>query len=227
MSGEQGGAAEGSLIAVIGMAGRFPGAKTVDELWTNVRDGVESIRFFTDEELLAAGESPELLRDPAYVRAWPQLADIDMFDAAFFGLSPRDAAVFDPQHRLFLEAAWEAFENAGYVGEACPGPVGVFAACGMSEYMIKNLITNPEVMDSVGEWLVRHLGNDTNFLATRVSYQLNLRGPSMNVQTACSSSLVAIHLASQSLLNGECDMALAGGSTVSPEQNRGYLYKAG
>jgi acyl transferase domain-containing protein/thioesterase domain-containing protein/acyl carrier protein len=227
MSAEQASAAEGSLIAVIGMAGRFPGAKSVDELWANVRDGVESIRFFTDEELLAAGESPELLRDPAYVKAWPQLEGIDLFDATFFGLSPRDAAVFDPQHRLFLEAAWEAFENAGYVGEACPGPVGVFAACGMSEYMIKNLVTNPEVMDSVGEWLVRHLGNDTNFLATRVSYQLNLRGPSMNVQTACSSSLVAIHLASQSLLNGECDMALAGGSTVSPEQNRGYLYKVG
>ncbi|MEO7095731.1 MAG: type I polyketide synthase, partial [Polyangiales bacterium] len=209
------------------MSGRFPGARNVARLWENVRGGVESVRFFTDEELLAAGVAEDLLRDPAYVKACPQLEGIDQFDAAFFGLSPRDAAVFDPQHRFFLECAWEAFEDAGYVGSAIPGPVGVFASCGMSSYMIENLMTNPQVMSSVGEWLVRHTGNDTNFLATRVSYELDLRGPSLNVQTACSSSLVAIHLACQSLLNGECDVALAGGSTISPEQNRGYLYKEG
>lgn len=218
---------DGPHVAVIGMAGRFPGARDVNAFWENLRNGVESVRFFTDEELLAAGESPAALADPAYVKAWPVLDGIDEFDAAFFGISPRDAAIFDPQHRLFLETAWAAFEDAGYVGETYPGPVGVFAASGFSEYMVKNVVTNPDVLESVGEWLIRHLGNDTNFLATRVSYQLNLRGPSLNVQTACSSSLVAIHLAAQSLLNGECDLALAGGSTISAEQRRGYFFKEG
>ncbi|MGH7295179.1 MAG: beta-ketoacyl synthase N-terminal-like domain-containing protein, partial [Polyangiaceae bacterium] len=196
---------DGNAIAVIGMAGRFPGAPDLATFWKNLAGGVESVRYFTDEELRAAGESEEAIADPAYVKACARLEDIDRFDASFFGMSPRDASIFDPQHRFFLECAWEAFEHAGYVGEAIPGPVGVFGSCGMSEYMIKNVMTHPEVMASVGEWLVRHTGNDTNFLATRVSYELNLRGPSMNVQTACSSSLVAIHLACQSLLNGECD----------------------
>ena len=214
-------------IAVIGMSGRFPGAATLDAFWANLRSGVESIRTLTEEELLGAGESRAMLDDPAYVRAGAPLADVDQFDAAFFGLSPRDAAVFDPQHRLFLECAWEAFEHAGYVGDRVEGQVGVFASCGLSEYMFKNVLANRQVTRSVGEWLIRHTGNDTNFLATRVSYELNLRGPSMNVQTACSSTLVAIHLACQSLLSGECDMALAGGAVVSPNQLRGYLYKEG
>ena len=218
--------AEGSDIAVIGMAGKLPGAPNLEAFWRNLRDGVESITFFTDEQLLAAGESPALLRDPAYVRACPVLADMEMFDAGFFGWSPRDAAITDPQHRLFLETAWEAFENAGYDTEAHEGPIGVFASCGMNSYMMYHLVTNQEVMETVGEWLVRHTGNDMNFLATRVSYELNLKGPSMTVQTACSSSLVAIHAACQSLLNGECDMALAGGSTVLL-QKKGYLFKEG
>lgn len=217
---------EGSDLAVIGMAGKFPGAPDLEVFWRNLRDGVESITFFTDEELLAAGESPALLRNPSYVKACPVLADAAMFDAAFFGWSPRDAAITDPQHRLFLETAWEAFEDAGYDVGAHPGPVGVFASCGMNSYMMYHLVTNPEVMESVGEWLVRHTGNDANFLATRVSYELNLRGPSMTVQTACSSSLVGIHAACQSLLNGECDMALAGGATLVLPQ-KGYLFKEG
>jgi acyl transferase domain-containing protein/thioesterase domain-containing protein len=187
---------------------------------------VESIHFFSDEELVAAGELPERLRAPSYVKACGRLADIDKFDAFFFGVSPRDAAVFDPQHRFFLECAWEAFEDAGYVAENFPGLVGVFGSSGASEYMMYNLIANRHIMESVGAWLVRHNGNDTNFLATRVSYELNLRGPSVSVQTACSSSLVALHLACQSLLNGECDMALAGGTTIYPEQ-KGYFYKEG
>ena len=209
------------------MAGRFPGARGVKELWTNLRAGVESIHAFTDEALLAAGESPDRLRDPSYVKACGRLDDIDRFDASFFGLSPRDAAVFDPQHRLFLECAWEAFEDAGYVGERVAGPVGVFACSGASEYLMSNVIRNRGVMDSMGAWLVRHTGNDPSFLATRVSYELNLRGPSMSVQTACSSSLVAVHVACQSLLDFECDMALAGGATVYPEQDRGYLHREG
>jgi acyl transferase domain-containing protein/thioesterase domain-containing protein/aryl carrier-like protein len=220
------GSNEASSIAVVGMAGRFPGAPNVATFWQNVREGRESIRVFTDEELLAAGERPELLRDPAYVRSCGYLDNIDKFDAAFFGISPRDAAVFDPQHRLFLECASEAFEDAGYVGSKIEGPVAVFAASGASDYFTYNLVTNEEVLRSIGAWLLRHTGNDPNFLATRVSYELDLVGPSMNVQTACSSSLVAVHLACQSLLNGECDVALAGASTVYPEQ-RGYLYRPG
>src|SRR5271166_4991873 len=162
-----GGPANPSAIAVIGMAGRFPGARDVDAFWANVRDGVESIHFFTEEALRAAGESRALLRDPSYVKACGRLADVDQFDAAFFGMSPRDAAVFDPQHRLFLECAWEAFEDAGYVGEDVPGAVGVFASSGASEYLMDNVRANGEVMSTVGAWLARHTGNDTNFLATR------------------------------------------------------------
>ena len=217
---------EASSIAIVGMSGRFPGAPNVATFWENIREGRETIRVFTEQELLAAGERPELLRDPAYVKACGYLDDIDKFDAAFFGISPRDAAVFDPQHRLFLECASEAFEDAGYVGAKIGGPVAVFAASGASEYFTYNLVTNEEVLRSIGAWLLRHTGNDPNFLATRVSYELDLVGPSMNVQTACSSSLVAVHLACQSLLNGECDVALAGASTIYPEQ-LGYLYRPG
>jgi acyl transferase domain-containing protein/thioesterase domain-containing protein/acyl carrier protein len=225
---QNGGAAgsDASSIAIVGMSGRFPGARNVATFWENVREGRETIRIFTEQELLAAGELPELLRDPAYVRACGYLDDIDKFDAAFFGISPRDAAVFDPQHRLFLECASEAFEDAGYVGAKIAGPVAVFAASGASEYFTYNLVTNEEVLRSIGAWLLRHTGNDPNFLATRVSYELDLVGPSMSVQTACSSSLVAVHLACQSLLNGECDVALAGASTIYPEQ-LGYMYRPG
>ena len=217
----------GSEIAVIAMAGRFPGANTLERYWANVRDGVESVRFFSDEELLAAGEDPSLLADPAYVRAWPQLAGIEQFDASFFGISPRDASVMDPQHRFFLEVAWEALERAGYSGRSAPLATGVFAAAGMNHYMMHHLVPNKEVMRTVGEWLVRHNGNDMNFLATRAAYQMNLKGPAMNIQTACSSSIVAIHLACQSLLNGETDLAIAGASTMSLPQDRGYLFKQG
>ena len=214
-------------IAVIGMAGRFPGARDLSTFWRNLRGGVESIRVLTEDELLAAGESIDNIRDPSYVRAAAPLADIDQFDAGLFAISPRDAAVFDPQHRIFLECAFEAFEHAGYGSGHIDGAVGVFASCGGSEYMYKNVLANEEVATTVGEWLIRHTGNDTNFLATRVSYELGLSGPSMNVQTACSSTLVAVHLACQSILSGECDMALAGGAVVAPEQIRGYFYKEG
>jgi acyl transferase domain-containing protein/NADPH:quinone reductase-like Zn-dependent oxidoreductase/thioesterase domain-containing protein/NAD(P)-dependent dehydrogenase (short-subunit alcohol dehydrogenase family)/acyl carrier protein len=221
------GASTGYDIAVIGAAGRFPGARHLAQFWGNLRAGVESIKFFTDEELLRAGESPEALHDPAYVKAQPVLDDFDQFDAALFGFSPQDAAVMDPQHRVFLEVGWEALENAGHDSETFGGTIGVFATCGMNTYMMYNLVRNRRIMDTVGEWLVRHTGNDMNFLATRLSYELNLKGPSMNVQTACSSALVAIHQACQSLLSGECDMALAGGATIVLPHARGYLYKEG
>jgi acyl transferase domain-containing protein/NADPH:quinone reductase-like Zn-dependent oxidoreductase/thioesterase domain-containing protein/NAD(P)-dependent dehydrogenase (short-subunit alcohol dehydrogenase family)/acyl carrier protein len=217
----------GTEVAVVGMAARFPGARNVQEFWRNLQNGVEATKFFTAEELRAAGESPERLADPAYVRAQASIDGVDQFDAGFFGFSPQDAAVMDPQHRILLEVAWEALESAGHHSESFAGNIGVFAACGMNSYMMYNLLGNRRIMQTVGEWLVRHTGNDMNFLATRLSYEMNLKGPSMNVQTACSSALVAIHQASQSLLAGECDMALAGACTLHAFGRRGYLYRPG
>ena len=142
------------------------------------------------------------------------LEDLDKFDAAFFGFSPKDASIMDPQHRIFLECAWEALEDAGHAPRSFEGSIGVYAGSGMNSYMIHNLLTNPWLVASAGLFLIRQTGNDKDVLATRVSYELNLRGPSISVQTACSTSLVAVHLACQNLLNQECDMALAGGVTI-------------
>jgi acyl transferase domain-containing protein/thioesterase domain-containing protein len=214
-------------IAIVGMAAHVTGARNIDEFWRNLRDGVESIRRYTDEELLAEGETPEMLRKPNYVRAAGPLPGMEMFDGEFFGFSPKESAIMDPQHRHFLECAWEALENAGHPPERFAGPIGVFAGCGMGSYFYFNLCSNPELVESVGLFLLRHTGNDKDFLATRVSYLLNLRGPSINVQTACSTSLVAAHLACQSLLARECDMALAGGVTIELPHRRGYLYREG
>jgi acyl transferase domain-containing protein/thioesterase domain-containing protein len=214
-------------IAVVGMAGRFAGARNLDEYWRNLRDGVESLTRFTEEELLAAGVKPSQLRDPHYVPVGAVLPDMEMFDAAFFGFSPREAAIMDPQHRHFLECSWEALENAGHTPSGFQGSIGVFGGSGHNAYMPYNLLTNPQLVSSVGFFLIRHTGNDKDFLTTRVSYLLNLKGPSVNVQTACSTSLVAIHLAVQSLLNGECDMALAGGVTIELPHRQGYTYKEG
>ena len=209
------------------MSCRFPGAANPSEFWRNIRDGKESVTFFSDAELLAAGVSKETLAHPDYVKAGVVFDDLAQFDAEFFGFSPKDAAIMDPQHRHFLECSWEALEHAGYTPEGFPGAIGVFAGCGMNAYFMFNLLTNPELVDSVGMFLLRHTGNDKDFLSTRASYCLNLRGPSVNVQTACSTSLVAIHAAAQSLLNGECDMALAGGVTIELPHHRGYLYQEG
>ncbi len=216
---------EGTALAVVGMAGRFPGAPNVRRFWHNVREGVESIRRLTHEELRERGVPPELLDDPAYVRAAAVLEGMDHFDAGFFGFSPRDASILDPQHRHFLEVAWEALEDAGHPPERFPGPIGVFAGSGTNAYFWANLMTNPELVRDVGFFLLRHTGNDKDFLATRVSYELNLTGPSVNVQTACSTSLVAVHMAAQSLLLGECDLALAGGVTIEQPHGIGYLYQ--
>ena len=216
-----------SAIAVVGMSGRFPGARDVDEFWRNLRDGVESIRTLSDAELLAAGASSDELAHPDYVKAAAVLDDVDMFDASFFGFSPRDASIMDPQHRHFLECAWEAIESAGHTPESFSGSIGVFAGCGMSAYMVHNLLNNRRLMESAGLFLIRQSGNDKDLLATRVSYQLDLHGPSMSVQTACSTSLVAVHLACQSLINCECDMALAGGVTIEIPHARGYVYRDG
>ncbi len=218
---------DSSAIAIVGMSCRLPGAKNLAEYWDNLRKGVESVHFFSEEELLAAGESPEIIADPNYVRAQPKLDDFDQFDAGFWGWTPKDASVTDPAHRLFLEVGYEALEHSGHTGIDSEGPVGVFAATGASQYWMQNLQTNPNLIDEMGEFLVRHTGNDMNFLATRLSYELDLRGPSINVQTACSSGLVAIHMGIQSLLGGECDFAIAGASTILLPQGRGYLYRDG
>jgi acyl transferase domain-containing protein len=220
-------ALEGTEIAVIGMAGRFPGAQDIETYWQNLRDGVESVTFYTDEELRAAGVDESLLRHPNYVKSGAPLDDMEKFDASFFGFGPRDAAIMDPQHRNFLEMAWTALEHAGYDPGRFNGSIGVFGGSGHNAYMPYNLLTNPELVASVGFFLLRHTGNDKDFLTTRVSYLMNLRGPSVNVQTACSTSLVAIHMASQSLLSGECDMALAGGVTIEMPHRQGYIYQDG
>ncbi|MEE4184294.1 MAG: type I polyketide synthase [Gammaproteobacteria bacterium] len=216
-----------SDIAIVGMAIRVPGANSPEQYWKNLVESVESVRQYSDEELLERGVSAETLANPDYVRAGMPLQGYDQFDPEFFGFSPKEAAILDPQHRQFYEVAWEALERAGHPPQSFDGAVGVFAGCGMSAYFALNLLTNPDLVDSVGMFLLRHTGNDKDFLATRVSYSFNLRGPSVNVQTACSTSLVATHLAVQSLLSGECDMALAGGSTVELPHEVGYVYKEG
>jgi acyl transferase domain-containing protein/thioesterase domain-containing protein/acyl carrier protein len=212
-------------IAIIGMAAHLPGAGSVTAFWDNLRAGRSAIRRLSVEELKAAGESPALMRKPNYVPFAAPLDGLADFDAEFFGFSPKEAAILDPQHRQFLEVAWEAFEDAGHAPASFGGPVGVFSGCGMGSYFYFNLCSNPELVDDVGMFLLRHTGNDKDFLATRVSHILNLRGPSVNVQTACSTSLVAVHYAVQALLTGECDMALAGGVTLELPHGRGYLFK--
>ncbi|HEV2855901.1 MAG TPA: amino acid adenylation domain-containing protein, partial [Thermoanaerobaculia bacterium] len=212
-------------VAIIGYGGRFPGARDAAELWENLRLGRESIRFFTDEELLRAGIDPALLRNPQYVRARGELDQVDRFDAGFFGFNPREAEVADPQQRIFLECCWEALEHAGYDPETFDGEIGLYAGAALSTYLLY-LCSDPALIDLLG-WFQVVIGNDKDALATRASYKLNLRGPSVGVQTACSTSLVAVHLACQALLAGECDMALAGGVAVRVPQNTGYLYQEG
>ncbi len=215
-----------SAVAIIGMSGRFPGASDVDQLWENLVGGVKSITRFDDDELLAAGVDQELLRKPNYVKAGAVVENVEQFDAAFFGYTPREAETMDPQHRLFLECAWEALEDAAYSAEAYDGLVGVFGGSGFCTYLLNNILSNPEMLDLVGK-LQLAVGNDRDSLASTVSYKLNLKGPSVAVQTFCSTSLVATHLACQSLLNFECDVALAGGAAITTPQRSGYLYEAG
>ncbi|MFN6479632.1 beta-ketoacyl synthase N-terminal-like domain-containing protein [Nostoc sp. DedQUE07] len=215
----------GSEIAIIGLSGRFPGAKNVDEFWNNLQNGIESISFFSDEELLAAGVDAALIGNPNYVKRNAVIEDAELFDAEFFGFNPRDAEITDPQHRIFLECAWEALEKAGYNSETYNGSIGVFAGSNFSGYLL-NIYFNQNIRNSVDEQQIAIAG-DKDYLATRTSYKLNLTGPSYTVQTACSTSLVAVHLACQSLLNGECDIALVGGVSISASRKAGYLYNQG
>ncbi|WP_407884225.1 SDR family NAD(P)-dependent oxidoreductase [Scytonema sp. NUACC26] len=213
-------------IAIVGMAGRFPGAKNVDEFWQNLREGVESISFFSDEELEAQGIDPALLKNQNYVKANGLLSDVEMFDASFFGFTPKEAEIMDPQHRLFLECAWEVLENAGYNSETYDGQIGVYAGAGLNAYLLYNLVSNRDRIESFGNYQT-FISNDKDFVPTRVSYKLNLTGPSVNVSTACSTSLVAVQMGCQSLLNYQCDMVLAGGVSVGITQKTGYLYQEG
>ncbi|MET0397350.1 MAG: beta-ketoacyl synthase N-terminal-like domain-containing protein, partial [Longimicrobiaceae bacterium] len=213
------GAHTGREIAIIGMAGRFPGASDVDEFWRNLRSGVRSIRRFSDEELRAAGVSPREFRSPGYVPAYGQAEGVELFDAAFFGVTPREAVVMNPQQRVFLECAWEALERAGCASRPYPGRIGVFASEGQNHYVL-DVLARKELVRAVGAFQV--MVSNSAPVATLASYKLGLEGPSMNVQTACSSSLVAVHQACWSLLIGESDVALAGGVRITVPQNRGY-----
>jgi acyl transferase domain-containing protein len=212
-------------VAVIGMAGRFPGARNVEEFWANLREGVESISFFSDEELLAVGVSQSHLDDPSYVKAKACVEEADMFDPYFFGFTPREAAITDPQQRLFMECAWEALEIAGYDSEKYNGSIGMFAGLSMNTYLL-NIYLNRNVLKAFNAFQV-FVSNDKDHLTTRISYKLDLKGPSVNVQTTCSTSLVAVHIACQSLLNGECDIALAGGVSVTLPLKTGFIYQEG
>nr|MDZ8289084.1 amino acid adenylation domain-containing protein [Nostoc sp. ChiSLP01] len=215
-----------SEIAIIAVAGRFPGAKDIESFWQNIHDGVESISSFTDEELLESGVSLNLLSNSNYVKASGVLEDIELFDANFFGYSAKEAELIDPQQRLFLELAWEAIEKAGYDPQTYNGLISVYAGVGMNHYLLKNLYPNYHLIETVDP-LQLVISNEKDFLPTRVAYKLNLTGTAVNVQTACSTSLVAVHLACQSLINGECDMALAGGVSLGILQKTGYLYQEG
>src|SRR5437867_1597286 len=214
-------------IAIIGMAGRFPGAESVEELWANLVVGKEGISFFSDAELAESGlDAAELKRRGPYVPARGVLQGADCFDAAFFGLRPKEAEVMDPQQRVFLEVCWTALEGAGYGPNQMRRAVGVFAGASPNTYSLNVLSKRPDVVEMVGSDLVM-FGNERDYLATRVAYTFDLKGPAVNVSTACSTSLVAVCQACQSLLTYQCDMALAGATSVRVPQKRGYYYQEG
>jgi acyl transferase domain-containing protein len=212
--------AGGTDIAIIGMAGRFPGAKTLEQFWRNLCDGVESVSIFPEPPGLPAN-----LSSGKYVPVRAVVTDIDLFDPSFFGYSPAEASIMDPQQRLFLECSWEALEDAGYDPGAYPGAISLYAGCTTNTYLLTQF--SPQELPKVLNDFQTVISNDKDFLVTRVSYKLNLRGPSVNVQSACSTSLVAVHFACQSLLTGESDMAMAGGVCVRLPQGLGYFHQPG
>jgi len=213
-------------IAIVGIAGRFPQSPNLQRFWENLCRGFEGISFFSDEDLEQAGISPDLLRSPNYVKAKGFLDDADLFDAGFFGFSPREAELTDPQIRLFLETAWEVLESAGWDPDKFPGLIGVYAGMSFSSY-IWQFAGDDSESDSVSDFRTMMGGKEKDHLASTVSYRLNLRGPSFNIQTACSTSLAAVHAAARAVMTYECDMALAGGVNVSAPLRSGYLYEPG
>ncbi len=213
-------------VAVIGMAGRFPGARDLGEFWRNLRDGIDSLQTFGEAEMLAAGTRPETIAAPNFVGAGQLLDDVDLFDAGFFGFAPREAELLDPQHRLFMECCWQALEQAGYAVEDYDGWIGVYGGVSLSSYLFHNIASHPEIVAQVGDFQTI-LSTDRDYLTTRVSYKLNLKGPSVNVQTACSTSLAAVHFACQALLAYQTTIALAGGVRVTFPRKTGYLHQKG
>jgi phthiocerol/phenolphthiocerol synthesis type-I polyketide synthase E len=212
-------------VAIIGMAGRFPGAKSVRDYWDNLCAGRESLTTFSAEEMRAVGVRPSQIANPDYVPVRGAMRGIDLFDAEFFGFTPREAELTDPQQRLFMEQTWDALETAGYNPDTYGEPIGLFAGSSLSNYFfMMNAV--PAIVESAGAFQLE-IGNDKDFLCTRTSYKLNLSGPSVNVNTACSTSLVAITLACQSLLTHQCDMALAGGVSIHIPEPTGYVYTKG
>jgi amino acid adenylation domain-containing protein len=212
-------------IAVIGMVGRFPGAANLDQLWENLCNKVESITRFSLGEI-GPGIDDETKNDPDYVPTRGILDDADKFDARFFGIGPLEAKAMDPQQRVFLELAWAALENAGYDPERFPGMIGVYAGVGDNQYFTSNVLAHPDVVETVSKMVVGY-GNEKDYIATRASYALNLTGPSVSANTGCSTSLLAVDNAFKSLIDFECDMALAGGVDIFFPQKSGHLYKEG
>jgi amino acid adenylation domain-containing protein len=221
-----GAAFEDRRIAIVGMAGRFPGAADLDSFWQNLRSGVDSIADFSDAELDAAGVPAEVRAHPRFVRSLGVVEGESLFDAELFDLPPRQAEIMDPQFRLFLECTWEALEHAGCDPRRHPGAIGVYGGVSVSTYFLRHLATRPDLLDAMGNYQVA-MGTDRDYLTAQVSYRLGLRGPSVNVQTACSTALVAVHLACQALLAGDCDAALAGASSIRLPQRAGYVYHEG
>ncbi len=213
-------------IAIIGMAGRFPKAKDVDEFWDNLVNGRDCISFYNDQELIDMGIKPETVKNPYYIKAKGEVDNVDMFDAAFFGINPREAEVTDPQHRMLLECAWEAMEHAGYDSFKYDGTIGIFGGKSMDYYLLLNVYPYIKKEISAGS-LQAAIGNDKDSLTTTISYRLNLTGPGITVQTSSSTSLVAVCIACQSVLTYQCDIALAGGITAGPPIKSGYLYQEG
>lgn len=213
-----------NAIAIVGMALRFPGADDTEAFWKNLRNGVESVRFFSDEVLLTAGVCETDLSNPAYIKARAVLEGFEYFDASRFGYSPQEARLIDPQQRVFLECAWEALSQVDRPDDA---EIGLFAGCGANTYLLRNLLPNQASLLSVVDEFQALIANDKDYLTTRVAYKLDLKGPVHTIQTACSTSLVAVHAACLSLQNGECDMALAGGVSIRLPQVTGYFYKEG
>jgi len=212
-------------VAIIGMACRFPGAADINEFWENLQRGVESISAFTEEDVLAAGVDPAMARSPHYVRRRGIIGGADLFDASFFGFTPREAELLDPQHRVFLECCWHALEDGGYDPQTTRARIGVYGGVG-TNWHLGDARHHPEVVkNSSGASVVT--SNDKDYLTTRVSYKLNLTGPSVNVQCACSTSLVAAVMGVNSLLSYQCDLVLAGGVTVEIPERKGYLFQEG
>lgn len=215
-----------NAVAIIAMGGRFPQAANLEKFWSNLYNGVESVKHFSKDDLQNMGIDKHLLDNPRFVAADAVLEDIDKFDAAFFDYSAREAEITDPQHRLFLETAWEVMERAGYNSDEYKGRTAVFAGSNLSGYMIRNLYSNPGLVDQLGSFKVM-ISNGQDFLATKVSHKMNLTGPSVNVNTLCSSSMVAVHFACRSLLSYDCDLALAGAVSIQITRNEAFFYTEG